>query len=268
MLPDARGWAAPSADEAGLPLRNPRAAEVDFTTRVDPAELPEWMDEPCSYPEFRQCVRDLGSVNRWTLGHRPTLAFLKEISSGSQQQGRPLRIVDVGSGGGDALRKIALWARRRGLPVELLGVDLNPHATRAATEFSARDPRYSAIRWHTGTVYAQPEAQKGDVVISSLMAHHMRNAEIVELLRWMEDHAPQGWFLNDLLRSAKAYRVYGVLAKLMRWHPFVQHDGPVSFRRGFRTEDWHRLLEEAGVPRDAVRFRQSAPGRLCLTRLR
>ena len=240
-------------------------SQVDFNVRADPDELPEWMDEPCSYPEFRDCVLDLGSVNRWTFGYRPTFEFLRQVVKAG---GPALRVVDVGSGGGDTLRRIALWARRRKIGVELTGVDLNPHATEAAKEFSGGDERFAAIRWVTGNVYTEPAAQSCDLVLSSLMTHHMRDAEIVQFLRWMEKTAAKGWFINDLLRSAKAYRLFRVLAWLKRWHPFVQHDGPVSIRRAFREEDWRRLLTEAGVPLDAVRLEQPVPGRLCVTRLK
>ena len=241
---------------------------MDFRKRADPADLPEWMDAPCPYEQFRACVHDLGQVNRLTLGYRPTLRFLNQVSAARQGLNRPLRIVDVGSGGGDTLRRIARWAARRSLPVQLTGVDLNPHATRAAREFAKKNPAFGSIQWYTGNVYTEPAAQEADVVISALMTHHMRDEEIVQFLRWMEAHAPGGWFINDLLRSARAARGFAVLAGVMRWHPFVRHDGPVSFQRAFRSEDWHRLLEEANVPRETIQLTTPAPGRLCVTRLR
>ena len=256
MLPD-----APIA--AALP-----SAVDDWSRRVGPADLPEWMDGPCTYEQFRACVRDLGSVNRWTFGHRPTLHFLRQLQHAQGADKAPLRVVDVGSGGGDTLREIAHWANRQKLPVALIGIDLNPHATRAAEELSAGDPRCRDIRWLTGDALDDAQTQDCDAVISSLVTHHMGDAEIVQFLRWMEAHAARGWFINDLLRSPRASRLFSLLATLMRWHPFVRHDGPVSFRRAFRTEDWHRLLTQAGVPVDAVRFSQPVPGRLCLTRLR
>ncbi len=45
---------------------------------------------------------DLGQVNRLTLAYRPTLAFLEGLVGARPT--RSLRIVDVGSGGGDMLR--------------------------------------------------------------------------------------------------------------------------------------------------------------------
>jgi len=50
------------------------------------------------------------------------------------------------------------------------------------------------------------------------------------------------------------------------WHPFVRHDGPASFRRAFREEDWLRLLKAAEIPQEAVTVEHWRPGRLCVGR--
>ena len=113
----------------------PSDASVDLSRRAAPSQLPEWMDEPCTYEDFRQCLRDLGQVNRLTLSYRPTLAFLDAVAAA--KPGQALRIVDVGSGGGDMLRCVERWAERRGIPVQLVGIDLNPYAARAAREVSS-----------------------------------------------------------------------------------------------------------------------------------
>ncbi len=84
-------------------------------------------------------------------------------------------------------------------------------------------------------------------------------------LRWMERHARHGWFVNDLHRHALPYHGFRLLARAMRWHRFVQHDGPVSIARAFRRAEWQRLLAEAGVPGEV---RWVFPFRLCVGRLR
>ncbi|MGI4826983.1 MAG: methyltransferase domain-containing protein [Janthinobacterium lividum] len=246
----------------------PKASELDFSQRVDPAALPEWMDEPCTYEEFRDCVRDIGKVNRWTLAYGPTRRFVQAAVAAHPERKQPWRVLDVGSGGGDTLRRLALWAVKRRVPVALMGMDLNPHATRAAEEFSGRDERFRDLAWRTGDAFEDPAAQDCDLVLSALVTHHMRDAEIVKFLQWMERTATTGWFINDLVRSPKAYRFFGVWSKGMRWHPFVRHDGLVSIRRSFRTEDWRRYLGEAGIPLEAVQIRSAGLGRLCVSRLR
>lgn len=218
------------------------------------------MDGDCSYEDFRACLRSLEQVNRWLLGYRPTLAWLERIPP--VRRG-PIRILDVGSGGGDLLRQIANWANRRGLAVELTGIDLNPYAGRAATEFT---PPRVGINWVTGDALAYQPEKPVDIIVSSLMTHHLEDDQIVTMLRWMEATAQVSWFINDLNRSAMAARLFGWLAGMAGWHQFVRHDGPVSFRRAFRQEDWVRLLATADLPRGAVSIENWRPGRLCVGR--
>jgi 2-polyprenyl-3-methyl-5-hydroxy-6-metoxy-1,4-benzoquinol methylase len=236
------------------------SAEIDFRRRIPPRELPELMDGECSYEEFRGCLRSLEQINRWLLGYRPTLAWLSQLPRGRRD---PVRILDVGSGGGDLLRQIAGWARRRGIAVHLTGIDLNPHATRAAAEST---PRELGIAWETGDALAHRPRRPVDIVVSSLTAHHLEDEQIVTLLRWMEVTARRGWFLNDLERSERSCRMFRWLAGMVGWHHFVRHDGPASFRRAFREEDWIRLLAAAEIPREAVTVEHWRPGRLCVGR--
>jgi len=234
----------------------PSSAQVDFSRRASPRDLPELMDGDCSYGDFRDCLSSLETVNRWLLGYRPTLSWLEGLLSRSSG---PIHIVDVGSGGGDYLRQIARWARRRGIAVQLTGIDLNPYAAKAAEEST---PKELGIGWVTGDAMLYRPQKPVDIVVSSLMAHHLENEEIVALLRWMEETARVGWFINDLERGEWSSRLFA----LVRWHPMVRHDGPVSFRRAFRKEDWVRLLAAAEVPQDAVTVEKWRPGRLCVGR--
>lgn len=236
------------------------SAQIDFRRRVPPRDLPELMDGECSYEEFRGCLRSLEQVNRWLLGYRPTLAWLERLPCGLHD---PVHILDVGSGGGDLLRKIATWTRRRGIPVQLTGIDLNPYAIRAAAEST---PKEYGIVWVTGDALAYRPEKPVDIVVSSLTAHHLEDDEVVTLLRWMEFTARVGWFLNDLERSQRTCKMFALLAGVVGWHRFVRHDGPVSFQRAFREEDWLGLLRTAEIPREAVTVEHWRPGRLCVGR--
>lgn len=231
---------------------------MDFAVR---AQLSEWMDEPCSYEDFRACLVDLEQVNRLTVAYRPTLRWLDALP---RRGNEPLHIVDVGCGGGGMLRQVERWAKRRGVAVRLTGIDLNPYAARAAREMTAGS---STIAWWTGDAFSYAPSAPVDVVISSLFTHHLPDAEIVRFLAWMEGTARRGWFINDLHRERAPYHGFQLLAKVMRWHRFVQHDGPVSIRRAFQPEDWERYLKLAGVALETVRVQTFRPARLCVGRV-
>jgi SAM-dependent methyltransferase len=220
------------------------------------------MDEPCSYEDFRACLVDLAQVNRLTFAARPTLDFLNRLVARSVST-EPLRIVDVGCGGGDMLRRIERWAVAKRIPVKLVGIDLNPHAARAAREFT---PAGSAIQWITGDAFSYPG--RIHVVLSSLFTHHLSEPEIVRFLAWSEAVAQRGWFISDLCREPLPYKLFSALAGVMRWHRFVQHDGPVSFRRSFREDDWQRMTAAAGISDSSIGIRRWMPARLCVERMR
>ncbi|MCA1662633.1 MAG: methyltransferase type 12, partial [Novosphingobium sp.] len=106
----------------------------------------ELMDAPdLDAATYAAVVGDLARVNAVTLGVRPTLGFLRRAFAA--HPGKRLRILDVGFGDGDMLRRIAGWAAKRGHEVELVGVDLNPRSELAAR---AHTPPGMAIRWLTG----------------------------------------------------------------------------------------------------------------------
>lgn len=233
----------------------------DLTRR---SSTPELMDaQDVDYETFRDCLRDLAKVNLVSLGYRPTLAFLETLrQQGRLPTGRPVEILDAGSGYGDLLRAVDRWASRKGIAVRLTGVDLNPWSARAAKAATRAD---RPIRWETGDILNY--AGSGDVIVSSLFAHHLNDAQVVRFLRWMEDRAFVGWFVNDLHRHALPYATFGPLAAVAGWHRFVRHDGPVSFARAFVPADWQGLLREAGVPSGHVSIRRWFPFRLCVERI-
>lgn len=119
-----------------------------------------------------------------------------------------------------------------------------------------------------GDVYSCAAAAQADVVISSLLTHHLSEREIVRFLGWMESTARVGWFVNDLHRRSAPYYVFRAVAAVAGWHRFVRHDGPVSIRRSFVREDWERMCGAAGLDMGAVEIREYRPARLCVGRIR
>lgn len=236
----------------------------DFSRR---STAPELMDDAsCDFETFRDCLVDLERVNRLTLAYRPTLGFLEGLRlAGRLPRGRALRILDAGSGYGDTLRQVARWAGRHDVAVALEGVDLSPWSACAARDAT---PAPLPITWHTDDVLRyRPEAPV-DLVISSLFTHHLQDAALLRFLRWMEETAGLGWFINDLHRHPLPYHVFARASRLLRMHRFVQHDGPVSIARGFVPAEWRRLLAEAGIAPGAATISWWMPFRLCVARLK
>ncbi len=222
-------------------------------------EAEEAMDDPSLDPvTYAAVLRDLARVNRVTMAARPTLAFLDRIAG----RGDRLKLLDVGYGDGDMLRRIARWAARRGVIAELVGIDLNPRSEDIAR---VDTPDHLPITYRTGD-YAELAGQGWDAVVSSLVAHHMTHAQLIAFLRFMERESARGWFVNDLHRHRFAHCGYPLLAMLARWHPIVRADGTLSIARSFRPDEWSPLLAEASITGAAVQHH--FPFRLCVERRR
>lgn len=223
------------------------------------AQAEELMDaDDLSTDTYAEVVADLAKVNVVTVAARSTLAFLDRIAAGADR----LRILDVGFGDGDMLRRIARWAKRRNLAVDLVGVDLNPRSEAAAR---AHTPAGLPIAWITGD-YADQAGAGWDAVISSLVAHHMTHDQLVAFLRFMEREAARGWLVNDLHRHAFAHASFPVLARLFGWHRIVRLDGTLSVARSYRPAELTPILAEAQIT--GARVYRAFPFRLCVERLR
>lgn len=205
---------------------------------------------------YAAVVHDLAKVNTLTMARRPTIDFLKSLKA------KQLCILDVGFGDGDMLRAIARWAKKAVVDVTLVGIDLNPRSALAARDAT---PGVPDIEYRTGD-YADLADEPWDVIISSLVAHHMTHAQLIAFIRFMDVHAKKGWFINDLHRHAFAYHGYPLLATIMRWHPIVRHDGRLSIARSYRPAEWPAILQEVGVTGAMVS--RKFPFRLCVSKTR
>ena len=220
----------------------------------------EQMDDPALDPAvYDRVLADLSRVNRWTFAARPTLNFLKR----GTRNLRGFRLLDVGFGHGDMLRRIAVWARRNGLEAHLVGIDLNPKSEAAAREATPDD---LAIDYRTSDYAALSD--RFDFIVSSLVAHHMTDVQLRDFLRFMEAKAAKGWMINDLHRHIFAWLGFPLLARAIGAHRIVREDGQLSIARAFRPEDWRLALAEAGLSDGAVRIVRRFPYRLCVERLR
>ncbi|MDB5675848.1 MAG: methyltransferase type 12 [Sphingomonas bacterium] len=206
---------------------------------------------------YTAVVGDLATVNVVTMAARPTLDFLARGTVGM----KGFRLLDVGYGDGDMLRRIARWAKRRGIEADLVGVDLNPRSEIAA---QAHTPAGMTIDLRTGD-YADLAGQGWDFIISSLVAHHMTHDQLVAFLRFMDGQAARGWLVNDLHRHRFAHWGFPILARLFGWHRIVRHDGTLSIARSYRPAEWPPILAEAGV---TARVYRAFPYRLCVEHLR
>jgi hypothetical protein len=232
---------------------------VNLQTRSSENELMD--DGSLDTEEYARCLGDLARLNRVTLTHRATLHWLTR-AVGAAPPAKPVAIFDVAYGNGDLLRAIHHWAARRGIPVVLSGIDLNPRAVEVAR---GATPLNVAIDFRRGDVFDHIPDPRPDYIVSSQFTHHLTNDGVVRFLMWMERHTDKGWFIADLHRHAIPYYGFRFLARTFGWHRIVRIDGTISIARSFRRADWQRLLAKARISGE---IRWHFPFRLCVGRIK
>jgi SAM-dependent methyltransferase len=222
---------------------------MNLSTRATTSELMDDLD--LATEELRQNLDELETINTWLGGYQPVLAALARLRA-QFPPSRPLRLADLGSGGGDTLRHIAAWARRRGVGIELTGIDANAFMLSYA---AAKSAEYPEINYQQVDIFSPAfAAQRYDVLTASLFCHHFTDAELVPLLRGWQQQASVAVIINDLHRHPLAYYSIKYLTRGLGGSRLVQNDAPLSVARAFTRADWQRLLAQAGIERYQLRW--------------
>lgn len=212
-----------------------------LSRRDDRAELMDTVE--CAPAELADALRFLEATNRWFGGTATILRHLSRWSVGWPRDVR-VRILDVGTGAADIPVGMARWAARRGLHVEVVGLDLVEATARHAR---ARTAGIEAITIVTADLFAFAERDETfDYVVANLFLHHIEIARTVEALRVCDRLARRGLVVSDLRRSWPGLLAVGALS-LAVGNRIVRHDGPLSVRRAFTAAELDALASEAGL---------------------
>jgi SAM-dependent methyltransferase len=230
-------------------MSKPARQRLDFKSR---SHQQEWLDRDDIDPhELRAVLHDLARFNTAFFGHRPILKWLGRIL-GRNIPGSAPTILDVGCGYGDLLRAIRRWANKRNLKPALLGVDLSPETIRIAREATDRADQ---IDFAVMDVFDLPPERRFDIIVSSLVAHHLGDEKLRDFLVLLERSSNQGWLIYDLQRHRLLYEVIGAASRLARLHPMVTKDGQISVMRSLTRKEWADRIAGAGIALSDVKIR-------------
>lgn len=215
---------------------------VAFPRLEDGIEL---MERPeISTAELEAGLADLARLNRLFGGTALVIRHLARLAEEAPRH-RPLRVLDLGTGGGDVPVAVAEWGRRMGRALEVTAIDRDPRMVAIARRRTAGYPeirvrRADALRLEDGDGTA-------DIVLCSLMLHHLSDGDAVALLRRMDRMARVGFIVNDLRRDRASLALTWLGTRLFATSRLVRHDGPMSIRRAFTLPEYRRLMAEAGL---------------------
>jgi 2-polyprenyl-3-methyl-5-hydroxy-6-metoxy-1,4-benzoquinol methylase len=218
---------------------------MDFSLRSDRLEL---LDKPNIPPsDIERNLYELSIINRKLGGHACTWKGFIKLA----KKGKPVHVCEIGCGGGDNLKTIELKADGEFPGLNFTGIDINPDCIRFAennewkksAQFLVSD--YKKVHFQT----------KPDILFCSLFCHHFKEAELIEMFRWMNENSRSGFFINDLHRHPLAYHSIRILTSLFSQSYLVKNDAPLSVLRGFKKKELEELLYKAGISNYTIQWK-------------
>jgi 2-polyprenyl-3-methyl-5-hydroxy-6-metoxy-1,4-benzoquinol methylase len=194
------------------------------------------------FEDIKQNMKELDVINTWLGGHQITIHGVKHLLKGVSSS-TTLLICEIGCGGGDNLRAIRQYCKRKNISVKLTGIDVNPHciayaksrAENEGIEFICSDYARAAL------------VQKPQIVFSSLFCHHFTEDELRQQFSWMKNNSTLGFFVNDLHRHPLAYYSINLLTSIFSKSYLVKNDAPLSVARGFKKNELEDVLQQSSI---------------------
>jgi len=175
----------------------------------------------------------LSVINKWLGGNSITESGVMKLLNGHPKD-QPVRIVDLGCGNGDMLRRISLLGQKKGYTFELIGIDANLDTIVYARELSKG---FNDIRFLQMNIFsAEFDMLDYDIVLLTLFLHHFSDRDIIEKLAKITNKTGLGVVVNDLHRHKLAYILFNLLT-LFAGSEMIRNDGLVSILKGFKRKE-------------------------------
>jgi len=208
------------------------------------------------YSDLLVNLRELNNVNTFLGGHSITCKGVDHFLNNKQS---PLIIAEIGCGGGDNLFAIQKHLAKESQKVKLIGVDIKPeciaYAQKSGKDIEWKCSDYRTVIW---------SGDKPDVIFSSLFCHHFTDEELVAQILWLKENSKVGFFINDLHRHTLAYYSIKIITKLFSRSYLVKNDAPLSVRRGFRKNEWLKILSDAGIKNYKIKWQWAFRYLICV----
>ena len=191
-----------------------------------------------------QNLRELDFINFWLGGYNISFSALKKVI----KRGRNYKLVDIGCGGGDTLKRIDHWDKKNKNQLNLIGIDLKPVCIQYA-ETNLHNPDIRFICDDYRNVFQHVEGV--DIIHACLFCHHLTEVQLVDLIKFARQNQAV-LVINDLERNPLAYYSIKILTQLFSKSYLVKNDAPLSVLRGFKKKEWLFILKKSGAEKFTV----------------
>lgn len=216
-------------------------------------EKPELLDlHAGNLSEVRRSLGDIRRINTYLGGAKPVCDavwnLLGETTSAT--------VLDIGTGNADIPLRLAGQAKRRGVKLNLIGLDINERHLQIARADTIEHDKISLLG---ADAFQLPlDDQSVDVVISTLFLHHFRAPEIRALLNEFSRVSRVGWTMHDQVRDALPLWFFRLARPVLATSYLTRYDAVASIYRAYTPDEMRKII----APIQGVTVATSFPYRM------
>jgi len=201
-------------------------------------ELVEWMDRhDCDPKLLKNTYQQFSAINYLLSGW--SRIYKTRIRPFCTDKKNTYSLLDIGFGGGDIPLKIAEWAKKDGINIDILGIELDDRALEFAQTLEA-PANVQFKKMHSSRLI--DEGISFDFVISNHVLHHLQDADVHELLKQAEQLARHMVLFNDIERNSVGFSLFKMIAPLIFRNSFIAKDGLISIQRSFTFNELREII--------------------------
>ncbi|WP_405208217.1 methyltransferase domain-containing protein [Aquimarina sp. LLG6339-5] len=166
-------------------------------------------------------------------------------------QKKPVRIVDIGCGGGDSIYTIFSKLTNNGVQSDFLGIDGNPQSINHANSLYAKEGQ---IQFEIGDIldpsFPIPNC---DIIVSSHFIYHFEDEELIKFIKRIQEKGIKHIIFSELKRSKTAYFLFKYSSIFLPISKLAKQDGLIAIQRAFTINELENILTKSGVKKYTIR---------------
>lgn len=191
---------------------------------------------------LHKALKSLGWINKWFGNHRSTV---KSILNVYYKEQKPLKIIDLGCGGGDLIFAIAKALRKKDIRFSIIGIDGNKSSLQYAGEKCAGFGEITFQQEDILSPVFTPAAC--DILITSHFIYHFRETELVRFINNKLTNVSTAFICSELERSRFALFLFKVTSFLLPISKLAKQDGQLAIKRSLTKKEWLSLLLQTNI---------------------
>ena len=205
------------------------------------SEVAEKLDNlSLSGERLHKALKSLEWVNKW-LGNHPST--VKAILNVYNKVKVPLKIIDLGCGGGDLILRVAQSLKTAGAKFSITGIDGNCNTLEYAAEKCAGFPE---IKFRQADIL-NPDfnLEECDILITSHFIYHFSEKELIRFIGKVLPVINRAFICSELERSRIASFLFKISSFFLPLSKLARQDGLLAISRSFTKKEWLSILNRA-----------------------